>query len=259
MLKRILILGVVVTVFWVRPVDASVPSQTEALFNEAGEAYRSAQYQQAISLYEEIRRGGWESGPLYYNLGSSYFRLGDIGRTILNYERARLLIPRDREPAANYRYALSLRPAGTVDQPRHWLMRLAQLGTVLFNINELTWIVFGIVVMLGLAHGLFLFGLLPRRLFKPVFLLCLVVLLLSLLSLGGTAVFIRDRAIVLEETEARFEPRAQATVHFGLVPGQAVRLMGAEGAWRKIKRFDGKRGWVPKKTVESVIAEGSDS
>ena len=53
-------------------------------------------YQKSIMHFERIiDEGGVANGKLFYNLGNSYFRKGDIGRAILNYKRAALYMPND--------------------------------------------------------------------------------------------------------------------------------------------------------------------
>ena len=49
---------------------------------------------------------GYVNGHLYYNLGNAYLRSGQLGRAILNYKRAQILIPRDADLNFNLRYAL---------------------------------------------------------------------------------------------------------------------------------------------------------
>ena len=80
------------------------PSPVERFF-EANQAYKNHQYQQAIDGYRHLIENGFENGQIYYNLGNAYFRLGNLGRAILSYERARFLIPRDSDLAFNLSHA----------------------------------------------------------------------------------------------------------------------------------------------------------
>ncbi len=50
------------------------------------------------------RAGQWNPA-LFYNLGNAYFRTGDLGRAILNYERALALDPSQPEARANLQLA----------------------------------------------------------------------------------------------------------------------------------------------------------
>ena len=84
-------------------------TKDEALseFVRAGNAYKDGRYDAAISHYEGILKGKRASGPVYYNLGNSYYKKRNVGRTILNYERAKLLMPRDSDLKFNYQYVHS--------------------------------------------------------------------------------------------------------------------------------------------------------
>ena len=76
-------------------------------FASAGIAYKEGRYDEAISRYNEISGAGRESGPIYYNLGNSYFKKGDIGNTALSYARAKKFIPRDSDLLFNEKYTQS--------------------------------------------------------------------------------------------------------------------------------------------------------
>jgi len=84
---------------------ADKPS-AEELYFEANRAYKEDRYPEAIDGYLQLIGQGYVNGHLYYNLGNAYFRAGQIGRAILNYKRARLLIPRDADLNFNLHYAL---------------------------------------------------------------------------------------------------------------------------------------------------------
>ena len=57
---------------------------------DADSAYVRGDFAQAVELYEQLLTEG-ESAEVYYNLGNSYFKLDNMGKSILNYERALLL------------------------------------------------------------------------------------------------------------------------------------------------------------------------
>ena len=61
------------------------------LFEQGNMLYAQDKYEEAIETYKEIRANGYESWELYYNLGNAYYKNGDLGKAILNYERAHLL------------------------------------------------------------------------------------------------------------------------------------------------------------------------
>ena len=78
----------------------------DALFLQANEAYDTGDYEQALSLYNAVIEAGYESADLYYNIGNTYYRLEEIGYSIL-YERALRLKPSSKEIKENLMLARS--------------------------------------------------------------------------------------------------------------------------------------------------------
>ena len=61
----------------------------------------SGHYAEAVQLYEEQVARGVQDSALFFNLGNAYFHQGDLGRAVLNLERAAQLNPRDADIANN--------------------------------------------------------------------------------------------------------------------------------------------------------------
>ena len=71
-------------------------SYLAAIYRQANADYGQGRYERAIEKYEQIAHS-LQNGVVYYNLGNAYFRLGKRGKAILNYERAKRLMPRDKD------------------------------------------------------------------------------------------------------------------------------------------------------------------
>src|SRR3982751_6726148 len=95
MAKYILTLVVLVCGF------PSAFAQADPEFARGNDEYARGQFQEAIRDYQSLVQAGQWSAPLFYNLGNAYFRAGDFGRAILNYERAWALQPQHPESLAN--------------------------------------------------------------------------------------------------------------------------------------------------------------
>ena len=83
----------------------SVTSQAVTKQNADAE-YAKGNYMQAIKDYEELLKSG-ASVDLYYNLGNAYYRTDNITRAVINYERALLLAPGDKDVRFNLQMARS--------------------------------------------------------------------------------------------------------------------------------------------------------
>src|SRR5437867_11361544 len=84
-------------------VGASAFAQTD--FDKANQEYAQGQFKEAVAGYETLVRSGPVSANLFYDIGNAYFRTGDFGRAILNYERALAVERHHPEAAANLQIA----------------------------------------------------------------------------------------------------------------------------------------------------------
>jgi tetratricopeptide (TPR) repeat protein len=106
----------------------SVFAQSDAQFAKANQEYASGHFKEAIDDYETLVRSGEWSANLFYDLGNAYFRNGDFGRSILNYERALALEPHHPETQANLRIARD--EARALELQPGWPERYLRFGTV---------------------------------------------------------------------------------------------------------------------------------
>jgi len=104
--------------------QVAIESPREA-FERAESFYQEQQFAQAAEVYESVRAAGIEDGVLYYNLGNAYFKAGSIGRAILSYERARLLLPGDDDVRTNLSFANELVAEADVEAPLPTAVRWA--------------------------------------------------------------------------------------------------------------------------------------
>ena len=143
--------------------SAAYASDPDKLWDQANTAYINNDFPTAISLYETILSSGRQSGKLYYNLANAYFKEQEIGRAILNYNRALRLNPGNED----IRYNLQVAEKMTKDHidavpeffVKTWLSNLRNL------LSSTTWAVLSLVFLAAML-GSALFYLLSRRLVR---------------------------------------------------------------------------------------------
>ena len=74
------------------------------LLAAAEQAYAAGDHQLALQLYDSVLTRSTSAG-LQYNIGNCYFKLNDVPRAILHYERALELSPGDDDIRANLELA----------------------------------------------------------------------------------------------------------------------------------------------------------
>jgi len=231
---------------------AAVPSVRGAQSPEMAKAnqdFSDGHFREAIDGYQSLVRSGHWSANLFYDLGNAWFRVGDFGQAILNYERALALDPRHPETQANLRLARD--EARALEMEKNGLERYLDAGTpTQYSIAA------SIAFWLALFATARLFFL-PRRSAK---LITLIVLSLCLFAGALVALYTtetgsngRDRAIVTaKNVEARLATADNAKSVLSLPPGSQIKILSERGDWIYAALPSDRRGWIPANSVERV-------
>jgi len=248
---KIRLIFLVVFVFWgfallVFPQDNLV--KIELIFNKANILYEEKKYSEAIKLYESILKKGYESGYLFYNLGNAYFKKGELGKAILNYEKALKFIPLDSDLRTNYNYALSLIKVPVKDLESFWFTRFLNKVFSPFTVDNLT-------ILLSLIY-LFLLGVLTLFFRKHRKVIVLSLIFLFSFSFSGLILKVskqgKEAIVITKEAQVKFAPLDEATLYFRVYEGQKLRIISQEGSYYKIRDHRQKIGWVEKKALEVI-------
>ncbi len=235
------------------------PPDLQRLFYEANAYYEKRDYSKAIESYRKILDLGLESGALYYNIGNGFFKLNKMGYAILWYERAKRLIPGDKDLKSNLEYAKGLieeAPAGeTASAVVAVVTKVIKLPLKDLNLDSLALLTFLLYAAAALIWMLGISGrTLEKRLSLPYFLtLGILALVLAVFILRYYDEEMVSRGIVVQAgAEVRYEPIDKSTTYYKIYEGQKVVLLTARNGWRKIRRPDGKIGWVEKGALEEI-------
>ena len=100
MLRRINIIIAAIVV-------AVVSLHSENIISRADSAYTADDYTTALSLYQQAATEYGTSATLWYNIGNTEYRLGNLGKAILAYERSLRLDPSNHDTRANLAFVKS--------------------------------------------------------------------------------------------------------------------------------------------------------
>ncbi len=222
------------------------------IFYKANQFYEEGKYDEAIKVYSGLIDQGQESGNLYYNIGNSYFKKGELGKAILNYERAKKLIPGDSDLKSNYDFAISKvrNPVPPRAIPYHHKVMALYKG---LSMNGLT-ILLSVIFIVILLYVFIFFIVKPDMRYKTT----VFVILTAFFFITSYVLFNRVRAdkreavLISESSDAAFEPVESATVHFSMYEGTKVYIVQERKDWLKIRRQDGKVGWIKKDDLEII-------
>jgi len=242
--------------------EAALPATTPAqIFIAANQAFHKAQYAEAVSGYQKLIEKGINDPDVYYNLGNALYKVNQIAKAILSYERALAVDPHHRDAAKNL-YLARLKAkvnqraesAGLVREPSLW-RRLVTL----FSVDETAWIF--IILYLAFFAGLF-----ARRWLGPGSLRsglgygCVSLLIIVLLAGGGLAYHIFEHetveyAVIMDKQApmARVLKGKRKSTGKSLPMGLKVRILEQSEAWAKVRTSSGVTGWIELKSLNRIM------
>jgi len=230
----------------------------EELYLRGNQLYQEGDFAGALEAYEAVREAGFESAKLHFNLGNAYFKTGELGRSILSYERALLLSPRDPDIQANLQLARSLTADAIEPLPRFWLLSALEWWVDLLPRRIL---VFLVVTAWLLGMGALCLRILSRtprhgQLGSWVALGSGGILLLfgsTLLAREGVLGESNWGIVLAEEVAVQSAPSEEDDLTLFLVhEGTKVRIDQTTESWMEVVLEDGKVGWIPSDRVEII-------
>lgn len=231
-------------------------AQTNAV-KQANDLYVKGDYASAAKQYERIIATEGVAPELYYNLGNSYYKTNEIGRSILNFERALRLSPSFDDARFNLELAQSKVVDNAVQSNNFFLGRWVQIFIKLLTSNQWIYISFAVFVIALIGIFIFIFG--PSRLVRKI-------AFYSGVSLFGISLFTfvfagirKDQlknhleAIVMTGViSVKSSPDKSGTDLFQLHEGTKVSVKSSLGNWVEIQLGNGNVGWVEQANIEKI-------
>ncbi|MBO4370387.1 MAG: tetratricopeptide repeat protein [Paludibacteraceae bacterium] len=228
-----------------------------ATYNEANALYATEKYAEAIDAYEQLVATGYASADLYYNLGNAYYRTGQLGLSVLNYERALRLEPDNDD----VRHNLEFVRRQTVD-------RIDVISPVFFvgwwravrnwfSPDTWAWTCVVCFALLLVMLGLYFFS---RRLIvrKVGFTIAIVALVFTMIAFclaaqAKSAALDTTQAIICQPTVTlKSSPDRSGTDLFLLHEGTKVVIKDALGEWVEVSIDNGNTGWLPAVSIVQI-------
>ena len=255
MKTRIFLMFLATLFLFIKPVYGVDSENAKFLFLKGNKSYTEGKFEEAVNDYEKVLGVGLESAPLYYNLGNAYLKEGRPGKAILNYLRAERLIPEEADLKSNLNYARSLTKGNIFVVRKNWLARVFLDFARSFNLDRIT---VATTILYWTLAILLIFAISLKKWRKTFILISLtgsffLVLSVSVFFIQFNDVLLQKKAvIVVQEADSKFEPLDGATTFFTLHEGDVVVLGRFKDGWIKVKRSDGKQGWIKKNDIEVI-------
>jgi len=240
-----------IALFFVSNLQAIDSSQ---LFEKGNQFYNSQSYKSADSVYSAIDEAGYYSTELFFNLGNTNYKLGNIAKTIYNYERALKLSPGNEDIIHNLKIANnllsdknSIKASKRIDDLIYTSIKSttnfwAIVSIALFVLGSLLILVFLIVKTAKQKKTSFYFGI-------AFYTFGLLTIYLASLQYNKQT-SIEYGIIYSPFVELKTEPSENSTIAFVLHEGTKVKVLNENSNWYEVSFNNGQIAWVEKSKLE---------
>jgi len=227
------------------------------LKTQADSAFTAESFDKAAELYLKIAKVN-PSEDVCYNLGCTYYRLDNMSKSVLWFERAALLDPADDDIHFNLEMARSK----TIDKitPRHemFFVTVYRSAVNLLSVKAWTYLSMLFFVLCLTSFALYLFSsniTIRKSSFTSAISLLLMVIMSNVFaaqqksdSLHRNSAIIMSPAVTVKST-----PAENGNDLFVLHEGTKVLIQDDTiKEWCEVRVADGKVGWVPRKSFEII-------
>jgi tetratricopeptide (TPR) repeat protein len=209
-------------------------------------------------LYENILANQGESADIYYNLGNSYYKMDNIAKAIVNYEKALVLNPAD----GDIRFNLELAQSKTVDKvtPMSEIFLVTWMKNLTDLMSEKGWAKMGITTFILMLSMLALYFFSKKIALKKIGFISAVCLLFICVLANIFASSQKNKAeshgeaiIMAPSVTVKSTPNDGGTDLFILHEGHKVTIKdNTMREWKEIQLEDGNVGWVPTSVIEII-------
>jgi len=226
--------------------SSSLLAQTPAAdFATANKLYYENKFADAAAVYEKLIRSGQSSAAVYFNLGNSWFKAGQLGRAIASYRQAESLSPRDPDIRANLQFARNQAQGPTL------LLNRWQLWLHKLTLNEWT--------LLAAAALWLCFLLFTAVQWRPswksslrMWLMLTTVATVFLCAGLGLALFqarSMPTAIITHDAVVQQGPVEGSPTAFAVHDGAELRVLEQKDEWLLVSTDPRRVGWVRRDQV----------
>ena len=223
--------------------------------------YNEGDFRKVIETLEkqkDIQKAlGLESSELYYNLGNAYFRVNEIAKARLNYERALLLDPGDRDTRHNIDYIMTniedKIPVADSFFLSIWFNAVQNLykSNTWANIGVVCFILFiGCLVLFFFSRLIFL----KKLAFYSGIVLIIVVIFANIFSFRQKSkIEKRETAVIMAGSAAIISsPDINSKELTILHAGTKVTVTKEDRNWLEIEIDNGTIGWIQREKLEII-------
>ncbi|MEE9371983.1 MAG: SH3 domain-containing protein [Saprospiraceae bacterium] len=244
-------------------VAAGITNNAQDQFKLGNQYYQKAQYIDAIQQYQSLISSGFASDELFSNLGNAYLKEQKIGKSILNFEKALILNPRNNQATINIALAKESITNTITFIPDFFLASV--LHNAVNQLSIMTWVILHLLLLITCLVFAFIYWsnshlevkekLRSHYISSAIFGIFLLLSGLSLLAAieRYDHIYGVNYGIVMQDNISLLDgPDKRSNEVALLSQGVRAKVLDQINDWYKVQLDDKDEGWVPVKSIDLI-------
>lgn len=240
----------IIMIFWVfiSPIGLAGSEKFDSveIFQSGNKAYQSGDFKGAIEFYDKLLKNGVISGTIYYNLANSYFRSGELGKTIFYYRQAIKYIPRDPDLLFSLNYA-RLKTEDKIEPHQSFFSKiLEELQGLSLNESKIIFVSLSFLFWTFLTINFFL----NRNYLNRLSVFFLIFYVFSIFIISYKSFGDDHYGVIISKKAKIYSGTGKNNINlFSLSEGCEFKVIDQSNGWIRLQLADNKQGWIESSQV----------
>ena len=219
------------------------------IFDKAVTHYKNREFEDALDKFKQIENQGILNSELLVNIGNCYFRIDQLGMSILYYKKALKISPNYEKAVRNFEYATSLSIDAQQEDDIDFFSKLLKNIYKSLSVNFLAYLSLFIFLFIAFLINFLIFKYRGKEKTFQYFILIILILFFTVsfslalnkwqdLASNNEAVLIADSAIGYSG------PGSDFTRVFTIHEGNVFKIIRSQDSWTLIQLDSGLGGWI---------------
>lgn len=232
-------------------------TDSTSIFQQANYAYQNGDFETAVQQYETLKETGSISENATFNLANAYFKKGEIGKSILNYERVLKQNPKNADAIKNLAFVKTNLEQSLDELPELFFITWWKNIVYYFEANIWAWIAVAFAWFALIALAFYFFSkniLFKKTAFSKLVVFTIVAVFSFFVSkINSGAIGAKTEIILTEkQSQAKDAPSENAQNADVFYEGTKLKVLDHIEDFYKTKNADGQIIWVSKKDFEII-------